>query len=254
MKQSIPLVSIITPVYNALPFLEETILSVLNQSYKNWEWLLVNDCSTDGSWELLNSYARIDSRFKLIENQKNIGQGKSRNKAIQQAKGKFIAFLDADDLWSSSKLQLQVEFMLEKNIVFSHTSYGYIDSQSKIIKKTFIVTEGFVKYKDLLKRTEISCLTAIYDAEKIGKFYMTEGRTKEDYGLWLDILRSGVSSYGINQELAYYRQHERSTTSKKHKLIVNHYRFLREHQKLSIFNSIKYTCFWIFNGIIRYYL
>lgn len=254
MKEGSPLVSIITPVFNAIPFLEETVKSVIKQSYTNWEWILVNDCSEDQSWDFLKRLADEDSRFVLLENEKNIGQGKSRNKAIKEARGKFLAFLDADDIWAEDKLMIQITLMLQKKLSFCHTSYGYIDERGIPIKETFQVTSGPVTYEDLLKRTEISCLTAIYDASELGKFYMTDGRTKEDYALWLDILRSGVTSYGINQELAYYRQHGKSTTSKKHKLILDHYKFLRRHQRLSVFNAMKYTGFWMFNGFIRYYL
>lgn len=204
--------------------------------------------------DYLQQVAKKDSRFVLIENSQNIGQGKSRNKAIHAARGRLIAFLDADDLWVPEKLKIQVEFMQQHQLSFSHSSYGYIDQDSKPIMDTFHVTQGPVSYKDLLKRTEISCLTAIYDSGKLGKHYMTEGRTKEDYALWLNILKTGVSSYGLDQELAFYRQHKNSTTSKKQKLILDHYRFLKENQKLSSFNAAKYTFYWMVNGVLRYYL
>lgn len=256
MKSEInqPLVSIITPVYNSAQFLEPTIHSVLAQSYSNWEWVLVDDCSTDGSFELLGAFQARESRVKLFRNSHNLGQGKSRNFAIEKASGDFIAFLDSDDLWKKEKLSVQIDYMLRQQVHFTHTSYGYIDERGNKIKDTFHVSSYPVSYRDLLRRTEISCLTAIYNSKVLGKFFMTEDRIKEDYALWLGILKTGVTSHGLDQELAFYRQHGNSTTSKKHKLILDHYIFLRDNQGLGTFQSLKYTLAWIINGFLRYYI
>lgn len=246
-------VSIITPVYNASRFLNKTAESVFDQTYTNWEWILVDDCSTDGSWSILKSLEKKDSRIRVFKNEENLKSGKTRNFAIKNAKGRFIAFLDSDDLWHKEKLSIQIPFMLNNQYYFSHTSYGYISENGEKIKSTFHVRKE-VDYYNLLKRTEISCLTAIYDAESIGKFYMSEHARKQDYALWLSILKSGVNSYGIDEELAYYRQVNNSATSKKYKLILKHISFLKDTQGFNSLQALYYTGYWMVNGFIRYFI
>lgn len=246
-------VSIITPVYNAERFLSETANSVLSQTYTDWEWIIVNDCSTDNSWEILVELANLEPRIKIFKNEINLRSGKTRNFAIEQASGRFIAFLDADDIWHFDKLSIQIPFMLNNEYHFSHTSYGYLDEAGNKIKSTFHVSK-VVDYEHLLKRTEISCLTAVYDAEKIGKFYMSEHPRKQDYALWLSILKSNIRSYGIDKELAYYRQVSNSATSKKHKLLWKHIQFLKDTQGFGIFKALYYTGFYMVNGFIRYFI
>lgn len=246
-------VSIITPVYNADRFLKETADSVMAQTYLDWEWVLVNDCSSDNSWEVMQELAQKDLRIRIFSNKENLKSGKTRNFAIEQATGRFIAFLDADDTWHPEKLAIQIPFMVDNGYHFSHTSYGYLDEEGNKIKSTFHVSKE-VDYAHLLKRTEISCLTAIYDAEKIGKFYMSEHARKQDYALWLSILKSGHKSYGIDQELAYYRQVKGSATNQKHKLIFKHISFLRDTQGFSTPLALYYTAHWMVNGFIRYFL
>ena len=211
------LVSIITPVYNASRFLEKTAQSVFEQTYSDWEWILVDDCSTDDSWEILQELKNQDSRVRIYKNPINLNAGKTRNFAIEQATGRFIAFLDSDDMWHKDKLEIQIKFMLDNDYHFTHTAFGYLDEQGNRIKSTFQVNP-IVNYKHLLKNSEIGCCTAIYDAEKIGKRYMSEHARRQDYVLWLSILRSGTNAYGIDKELAYYRLVKNSLSSKKHKI------------------------------------
>lgn len=251
MKQN--LVSIITPVYNARNFIMSTAQSVINQTYQCWEWILIDDCSTDDSWKILNNLSENDKRIKIYRNKTNLSSGKTRNLAIRKAIGRYIAFLDIDDLWHSKKLSIQVSFMLKNKYHFTHTSYGYIDEKGEKIKSIFRVNKE-VGYNDLLKRTEIACLTAIYDAKKIGKFYMSHHSRKQDYALWLKILKTGVKCYGIDKNLASYRQVSSSATSKKYKLVFKHITFLKETQNFGLLKSIYYTIHWIKNGIIRYYI
>lgn len=246
-------VSIITPVFNSARFINETARSVIDQRYQDWEWILVDDCSTDNSWEILVNLANMDPRVKIFRNEINLKSGKTRNFAISQASKRFIAFLDADDVWHKDKLSIQIPFMLDNGYYFSHTSYGYLDEAGNSIKSTLHVSK-IVDYKHLLKRTEISCLTAIYDSEKIGKFYMSEHPRKQDYALWLSILKTGVNSFGIDKELAYYRQVSNSATSKKYKLVLKHVQFLKDTQGFSTLKAIYYTGFWMMNGFIRYFV
>ncbi len=246
-------VSIITPVYNAARFLRATAKSVFGQSYADWEWLLIDDCSSDNSWTVMQELAETDKRVRIYQNATNLRAGKTRNRAIELAEGRFIAFLDSDDLWHVDKLKLQISFMLDNNYFFSHTSYGYLDEEGNKIKNILHVSKE-VDYNHLLKYTEISCLTAVYDVMNIGKWYMSEHARKQDYALWLSILKSGVKSYGLDQELAYYRQVKGSATSKKYKLIWKHVTFLKQTQGFSTLKSIYYTSYWMVNGFIRYFI
>lgn len=247
-------VTIVTPVYNSIKYIRDSIQSVVNQTFENWEMILVDDFSSDGSLELITNIAKIEKRLKIIQNKKNEGSGISRNKAIKLAKGKYIAFLDSDDLWHKDKLKIQIGLMEKNSWSFSHTSYGYISERGKKIKSTFHVSDYPVKYSNLLKRTEISCLTAIYNQRMLGKCYMSEHRRKQDYSLWLSILKKGVSSHPINLELAYYRQRPDSATSKKSALILNHVKFLMETQSMNFFQALYYTFYWMINGFIRYFI
>ena len=249
-----PLVSIITPSYNSEKYIGETIKSVLNQSYINWELVIVDDCSTDKTWDIIRGYALKDSRIKIHKNEVNSGSGITRNRAIDIARGRYIAFIDSDDIWHKNKLSVQIAFMKENNYCFSHTSFGYIDEFSNKIKHTFRVKKSPVDYKHLLKYTDIGCLTAVFDCSVIGKFYMSEHRRKQDYALWLTILKTGVVSYPIDIELAYYRQSKNSATSNKWSLISKHVVFLMDTQGMNIFASIYYTVYWMMNGFMRYYV
>ncbi len=249
-----PLVSIITPVYDSEKFINDTIRSVLNQSYKNWEYILVDDCSSDNSWEIINSFSQQDNRIKAYRLDINSGSGAARNHAIKNASGKYIAFLDSDDIWIPERLEKHISFMIKGNYAFSHSSYGYIDEKGIVMPKVYHVSKQPVGYKFLLRKTDIGCLTAIYDQAQIGKIYMPVLRRKQDYGLWLSILKNGVKSVPFPEVLAYYRQRKGSATSNKARLILQHYRFLRRQEKLSIVSSFKYTLLWGLGGIVKYYL
>jgi teichuronic acid biosynthesis glycosyltransferase TuaG len=246
-------VSIITPVFNCEKYLNETINSVLSQTYSNWEWLLVDDCSSDDSLKIIEKFASSDSRIKVFHLDVNSGSGPARNLAIKNATGKYISFLDSDDIWIPERLEQHIAFMVKGNYAFSHSSYGYLNENGTIMPKIFRVSSKSVDYKGLLKRTEISCLTAIYDQEQLGKYYMPDLRRKQDYGLWLSILKSGVKSVPYPQVLAYYRQREGSATSSKYGLILKHYRFLRQNENLGPWSSMKYTIYWAVGGVFKYY-
>ena len=247
-------VSIVTPTYNSGKFIERTAKSVLNQTFQDWEWILVDDLSKDDTKDILKKLEKEDSRIKCYFSETNQGSGPTRNKAIEIANGEYIAFLDSDDIWIPEKLQLHVDFMEKKESVFSHTSYGFIDENDTTIKKTYHVSNFPIKYKDLLKRTEISCLTAMYNQKKIGKFYMPDLRKKQDYALWLSILKKGHVSDPLDVETAFYRQHINSATSNKLYLILKHWKFLNQNEKLNWFQSLYYTISWGLGGFKKYYM
>ncbi len=249
-----PLVSIITPVFNSEEFLTATIESVINQTYKNWELLIVDDGSIDESWSIIQSFAQKDDRIKSFKLPENGGAGVTRNYAIERASGKYIAFLDSDDIWLPNRLKDHILFMMKGDYAFSHSSYGFMKEDGTLKSKVYKVRDREVDYNSLLKRTDISCLTAVYDQERIGKFFMPEYRRKQDYGLWLSILKAGNKSMPYPEVLAYYRQRKGSVTSKKSKLIIQHYKFLRDHEHLSMLQSVKYTIAWGIGGIFKYFM
>ena len=238
------LVSIITPVHNSEQFLGCCIESVLKQTYEHWEHILVDDCSTDDSASLIRSYANLNPRISYITLAVNSGAAVARNKAIERAKGDYIAFLDSDDRWYPEKLQLQLTFMIQNNCHFSFSSYDNIDengnSLSKIVKARPIVT-----YKKALYKNPIGCLTAMYSVEYFGKQYMPDIRKRQDYALWLKLLKT-TNAMGLQQVLASYRNTSNSVSSNKLGLITYEWRIYREVEGLSFIKSL----FYLFSAII----
>lgn len=247
-------VSIITPLFNSERFIGEAIDSVISQTYTNWEMIIVDDCSVDDSVNIVKKYQLKENRIKLFFLSKNSGSAVARNKAIEESSGTIIAFLDSDDIWLPNKLERHVNFMIDNDASFSHTSYGFIDETGNTISKTYRVSNYPIRYKDLLKRAEISCLTAMYNVEKLGKVFMPNLRRKQDYGLWLTILKGGVTSIPLDEELAFYRQVKGSATNNKRKLIFKHIVFLYKHQNLNLFKTTYYFFWYAANGIKKYYI
>lgn len=236
------LVSIITPSYNSKEFIGETIESVINQTYKNWELLIVDDCSTDMTQKFLEKYVLQEKRIKLIKLEKNVGAGVARNIAIQKAQGKYIAFLDSDDLWNKEKLEKQIKFMEENKYSFTFTKFEKISEDGK--KKQKIVKVPLkLTYNKNLYYNHLQTSTVIYDQEILGKFFMPKIRKRQDYGLWQSILKK-TSGYGLNENLMSYRLRKNSISSNKLELFKWQWKFYREVLELNIFQSIFYliTC------------
>lgn len=238
-------VSIITPVYNAEKFVGETIKSVLNQTYTNWEMILVDDCSNDDSQKIINGFAEKDNRIKYIRLEKNSGAAVARNTALEIAKGRYIAFIDSDDLWEPNKLEKQIKFMEENKIGFSFTSYSLIDENGNDLNK--LVTVPYkVSYDDLLKNTIIGCLTVIINKDIIGDFRMPLVRAGQDTATWLSILRKGFEAYGINEPLAKYRKVSGSISSNKIKALKRTWNIYKNIEKLPFLKlSYVYSCYVI---------
>ena len=233
------LVSIITPSYKSKQFIAQTIESVLNQSYREWEMIIVDDASPDDSNSVIAKYTKKDSRIKLIKLEKNSGPAVARNRAIEEAKGRYIAFLDADDLWMPEKLEKQIAFMQEKDCTLSYTAYETM-TEAGVMKNRVVRPSLKLSYNDLLKSNQIGCLTAIYDTTKIGKMYMPLISKRQDYGLWLKILKKIDYAYGIDEPLSVYRIVSNSVSSNKYKLLKYNYLLFREHEKFSILKSFYY--------------
>ena len=234
------LVSIITPNFNSEKFISETIISVQKQTYTNWEMIIVDDFSTDNSINIINSFIKKDNRIKLYKFSKNVGAAVVRNKAITLSKGKFIAFLDSDDLWLPKKLELQLKFMIKNNYSLTYTSYEVINEEGNTKLKT-ILCKTKLNYKMMLSSNKIGCLTAMYNTELIGKVLMPEIRKRQDYGLWLKILKTENYAYGYNKVLAQYRDRSTSMSNNKIEMLKWNWNLYKNTEKLSYFKSTFYT-------------
>ena len=240
------LVSIITPSFNSSRFIQDCIDSVLSQTYNNWELLIVDDFSSDNSSELVKRYN--DDRILLIELKKNVGASEARNIAIRKAKGKYIAFLDADDIWAPQKLEDQIYFMKKKDIAFSFSSYQTVSEDGKKLLSV-IKAPNIMTYSSYLKNTIIGCLTVIIDRDKTGDFEMSNIRSSHDMALWLLIMRRGFKAYGLDKILAKYRLVSTSNTRNKLRAAADVWTVYRTIERLSFSYSVWCYINYIFNAI-----
>lgn len=229
---SSPLVSVITPSYNAEKFIQETINSVIGQTLTDWEMIIVDDCSSDGTRSILQKNAATDPRIKVIFLEENSGAAVARNTALNNAKGDFLAFLDSDDLWKPEKLEKQVAYMQENDYAFTFSAYELMNEESQLLQKVIDAPKS-IDYKGLLKNTIIGCLTVMLDRRKIGEVQMPNIRTRQDFALWLSILRKGYVGYGMQEPLSIYRLVEGSISSNKLKTAKRNWYVYRKIEKLS---------------------
>ena len=243
-------VSIITPTFNSERFIAETILSVQAQTYLDWEMIIIDDCSTDRTAEIVASFQEKDSRIKYFYNTTNKGSAFSRNLALQKAKGKWIAFLDSDDLWHPEKLEKQIEFMTKNNYHFSYTNYCEIDENSK--ETGILITGPKVITNNLMKAyCWPGCLTVMYDAEKVGIMQTVDIRINEEYALWIKIAEK-LNCYLLDENLAKYRRHNNSLTSQSYfKLIKWHYLMFRKSENRNVISSFILTLVNIIFGTYK---
>lgn len=243
-------VTIIMPSYDSEKFIIESVESVLAQTYSNWELIIVDDCSPDDSNRIITKYVDNDSRIKLIKLQKNSGPAVARNTAIEAASGRYIAFLDSDDVWLPNKLEKQIKFMQDNDLAFTYSSYKLVGEDNEDLG--LFITKDKISYLDMLKTCSVGCLTAIYDTEKIGKQYMPLILKRQDYGLWLKILKLIGETKGILEPLATYRLRKNSVSSNKVKAAKYQWKIYREIEKLSFLKSLYYFAFYAYNGVTKY--
>lgn len=244
------LVSIITPSYKSAKFIAQTIESVLAQTYQNWEMIIVDDVSPDNSNEIIEEYCKKDSRIKLIKLEKNSGPAVARNRAIEEAEGRYIAFLDADDLWKPEKLEKQLAFMDENDLAFTYSSYDLIDEEGKDLGS--FTTKESISYSGMLKTCSVGCLTAIYDTQKLGKVYMPNIIKRQDYGLWLKILKEIGTTKGMLEPLGTYRILKNSVSSNKLNAAKYQWKIYREVENLSFVKSVYYFVQYAYFGVMKY--
>ena len=243
------LVSIIMPSYNTANYISDSIQSVLKQTYENWELIIVDDCSSDNTLELLSKFD--DKRIRVIVNEKNSGAALSRNKALKEAKGKWIAFLDSDDLWEPNKLEKQINFMKENNYHFSYTNYTEIDSDSNPLNILVSGPKVISKHK-MFNFCWPGCLTVMYDRETVGLVQIVDIKKNNDYAMWLQICKK-EKCYLLNECLAMYRKGRTGSISSHSylKLIKWHYRLFRQAEKKNVIVSVYYTCKNMFYGVLK---
>lgn len=244
-----PLISIVVPVFNVRQYIEETIHSIQAQSYKEWELILVDDGSTDGTREYLETIN--NPRIRVIFLKENIGAAKARNKGVAEAKGKYVSFMDADDLWVPEKLEKQVEFMENRNINFSFTSYEFGTEEGKPTGHIVKVPEE-ITYKKALKNTTIFTSTVMLNIEILGKDMVQMPEIKsEDTATWWKILRLGISAYGINENLVIYRRPKKSLSSNKWEALKRIWYLYRKQEKIGRLESMFYFSCWAFHAVMR---
>ena len=229
------LVSIVMPNYNSERFLPQTIESVLNQTYTNWELLIVDDCSTDGSVALIKGYAEKDERVKLFQNEINRGAAYARNFALQKAKGKWIAFLDSDDLWMREKLEKQISFMEENGYDFTYTDYDRIDEEGQPLNERITGPKVITKGK-IFRYNYIGCLVAMYNAKKMGIIQVEDElkNGRNDYALWLKAGRI-TPCYLLPEVLASYRIRKKSLSHGSFKKLLKYqYQLFRVGEKMCV--------------------
>lgn len=247
------MISIVTPVYNAAAFIRETMEMVREQDYTDWELILVDDCSKDNSLEVIENYLKEkpDERIRLIKKEKNEGAALTRNFGIREAKGRYIAFLDADDIWMKKKLQTQMEFMERTNAGFVFSAYEFGDEEAVGTGRIVHVPECLT-YKKALSRTVIFTTTVLLDTEKISKdlIYMPNVPS-EDSATWWQILRAGHVARGIDEVLAIYRRPGKSLSSNKLKAIQRIWYLYRKVEKLPLHTSCFAFVGWAYRASVR---
>lgn len=242
------LVSIVMPSYNTGRFITETINSVLNQTYKNWELIIIDDCSSDSTDEIIKNID--DNRIVYMKNEVNSGAAVSRNKALKEARGKWIAFLDSDDLWKEDKLEKQIKFMKSNDYYFSYTNYIEIDENSNPNGKRITGPKKITKI-GMYNYCWPGCLTVMYDAKYVGLIQIEDIRKNNDYAMWLKICKK-ANCYLLNEDLAMYRKREESISNHSYTSLIKwHYKLYKEAEHQNVICSLFNTCRNLMFGVYK---
>lgn len=239
------LVSIVTPTYNCARFISHTIESVLAQTYTNWEMLIVDDCSSDNTSEIVKTYAEKDLRIKYVCLEQNSGAAAARNKALHLAKGQWMAFLDSDDLWLPTKLERQLKFMLKNNYAFTYHEYSEISEEGTALNVT-VSGKKHVGRLGMYSCCWPGCLSVIYQRERIGLIQIENIKKNNDTALWLKVIKK-ADCHLLKENLAYYRRRKGSITPPDIKTRIKwHYTLFREAEKM----SPPASAFWMIMNVL----
>jgi len=242
-------VSVITPTYNSERYILDCINSVINQTFTDWEYLIIDDCSTDKTVVKIESVIKKDSRIKLVKLKQNRGAAYARNTGIKSARGRYIAFLDSDDKWTADKLDVQISEMERNNLNFTYTDY-YIVNEEDDQQFAFESKLDKVSIKDIRKFNYIACSTVVYNQSFTGKLFMPEIRNRQDWGLWINIIQKTGYAYKIGSKHMNYMMRRNSISSNKIKLIKYHWYIYRTHLSFSLIKS----CYYLTQNIILHSL
>ena len=244
------LVSIIMPSYNTAEYISSAINSVVSQSYPNWELIIVDDCSTDKTENIISQYLP-EKRIRYLKNDRNVGAAETRNRALREAKGKWIAFLDSDDMWHSEKLMKQIHFMEDHNYFFSYTEYSEINNDGELngirVSGPRVITHtGFLNY------CWPGCLTVMYDRERVGLVQIKGIKKNNDYAVWLNVSKK-ADCYLLKESLAYYRRGRKGSisTNSTIKMIKWHYNLFRDEEDYSVVYSLFNTARNLVFGVYK---
>jgi teichuronic acid biosynthesis glycosyltransferase TuaG len=247
------LVSVIIPTYNSEKFINETLDSALSQTYHSMEIIIVDDCSSDSTQNIVDPYLRKYSNLKYERLINNSGAAVARNRGLELAIGRFIAFLDSDDVWYPNKLEMQLELMTQDNLPICFTAIEMIDENGRLIKGKRHV-KGKVDYKFLLKNTMIATSTVVIDRKITGEFRMPLRRSGQDYATWLYLTRNGHVAHGIDLPLVKYRKGKNTLSSKKIQNIKKVYQIQTMNEGIDTFNAIYNSLWYAFNAFKKYFL
>lgn len=248
-----PLVSVVVPVYNAARFLEKTVMSVLNQTYRNFELIMVDDGSPDQSLEILREFEKRDPRVRVIAYKPNQGAAHARNTGIEQAKGMYIALLDSDDVWKEDKLEKQVRLIESRGADIAYCSYGFIDENDSPMMRPFIVPEE-TNYKKMLTKCVFSCSTIMVKTDIFKAHPFKSVFYHEDFVLWMELMKNGYKAVGDAEVLAEYRQVSGSKSNDKRKSAKHRWTLYRKALGLGVIPSCIAFIGYTVNGIKKYYL
>lgn len=246
------MVTVIMPAYNCERFLEEAVESVKAQTYREWELLIIDDCSTDNTKEIAEKLADNDRRIRTIHNKENIGVSKTRNRGIQEAVGDWIAFLDSDDVWEPEKLERQLKLTADRDADIVYCSYDLIDDMGKTIHKAFIVPEE-TSFRSMLTASVISCSTAMIRTPLLKENLFNPYVYHEDYLLWMELLRNESKAIGDARVLAHYRQVSGSRNIRKGNAAKERWRIYRKYLKLGMLTSVYAFVGYAIKGMVKYY-
>lgn len=247
------MISIVVPVYNAESYIKKTIEMVRRQTYTDWELILVDDASTDNSVGVIEEelVSQPDERIRLVRKEKNVGAANARNTGVDLAAGRYLAYLDADDVWIADKLQKELQFMQEQKVGFVFTGYEFGDEEANGTGKVVHVPEQLT-YRQALSRTVIFTTTVLFDTELIPKELIRMPDVKsEDTATWWQILRNGYTAYGMDEVTAIYRRPANSLSSNKFEAMKRIWNLYRKVEKLDFFASCYYFCFWAVRATLR---
>lgn len=240
MANGEPLVSIIMPSYNSVKYISETIESVLRQTYEAWELYIIDDCSQDETVKVVNEYIKKCKKIKVLKLEKNSGVAVARTKGISLAVGKYVAFIDSDDIWNKDKLKKQVSFMENNNLMFSCTGYEQIDEKGNLNGVKFLPFEKIGYKKLLIVGNSIGNLTVMYNQEYLGKYKVPLIKKRNDFALWLQLLKDVDYCYGMQSYLAKYRVRSGSISSNKYSLIKYHWDLYTKIEKIKPIRALLY--------------